>query len=112
MRHTAMSADQRLSLLRDALGMLDPRRHPGVRAETAAMLCETLLAEAARRRDRRLVAEAATVAARAVTTGPLPACTRDTLVMLLGDAVTTLAEGGDGRPPRPGQRRPTMEAAP
>jgi hypothetical protein len=103
MRQTAMPADQRLCLLRDALGMLDPRRHPGVRAETAAMLCETLLAEASRRRDRRLVAEAATVAARVVTSGPLPACTRETLVSLLGDAVNTLAAEDDGtmRPAAP-----------
>jgi hypothetical protein len=104
-----MPAEQRLHLLRDSLAMLDPRRHPGVRAETAAMLCETLLAEAARRRDRRLVAEAATVAARTVTSGPLPGCTRATLVMLLGEAVNTLAAEGDARPAR---RRPTAGAAP
>lgn len=84
-----------------------------MRAETAAMLCETLLAEAARRRDRRLVAEAATVAARAVTSGPLPACTREGLVMLLGEAVNTLAGSGEAsRLTRPGQRRQETAALP
>jgi hypothetical protein len=104
-----MPAEQRLHLLRDALGTLDPRRHPGVRAETAAVLCETLLAEAARQRDRRLAAEAAVVAAKAVSSGPLPGCTRATLVTLLSEAVTTLATDGAARPAR---RRPTVGAAP
>ena len=105
MRRTALPANQRLHLLRDALSALDPRRHPGVKAETAAMLCETLLDEGARQRDRRLVAEAALVSARAITTGPLPACTRHALVTLLGEAVNALSADGEGRLVRKRHRR-------
>jgi hypothetical protein len=91
MRQTALPTDQRLHLLRDALGMLDARRHPGVRAETAAMLCETLLAEGARLKARGMIAEAATTAMQAITTGPLPAGTRVALVSALQEAVMLLA---------------------
>jgi hypothetical protein len=95
MRHTSMSTsmsgDQRLGLLRDALGTLDPKRHPGVRAETAAMLCETLLAEGARANARPMIAEAARVAANTIVTGPLPAGPRAALISALHDAVTLLA---------------------
>lgn len=91
MRQTAMPTEQRLHQLRDALGMIDARRHPGVRAETAAMLCETLLAEGARANARPMIAEAARVAASTITTGPLPAGPRAALVSALHDAVTLLA---------------------
>ncbi|MCU0986667.1 MAG: hypothetical protein MUC89_17310 [Acetobacteraceae bacterium] len=93
-----MPAQQRLGLLRDALGMLDPKRHPGVRAETAAMLCETLLAEGARANARQMIAEAARVAASTIVTGPLPAGPRAALISALHDAVTLLA--GAGKPER------------
>jgi hypothetical protein len=89
--HDAIPAEVRLALLRDALAMLDPRRNPGQRAETAAMLCEALIAEGLRRGDRAMVAETATVAAETIATGPLPAVARGALLSALGDAVALLA---------------------
>lgn len=105
--HDAIPAEIRLALLRDALAMLDPRRNPGQRAETAAMLCEALIAEGLRRGDRAMVAEAATVAAETIATGPLPAVARGALLSALGDAVRLLAAAlpAPGRPmERPGRR--------
>ncbi len=95
MRNNAMMPiGVKLALLRDALAVLDKRRHPATRAEAAAVLCETLVAEAAREHDRALLGEAVMVAADALTSGPLPAgpreamldSFRDALALLMGDA--------------------------
>jgi hypothetical protein len=90
-----MPTEVRLALLRDALSMLDPRRNPGQRAETAAVLSEALIAEGLKRNAPALIAEAATVAADTIATGPLPAGPRTALVSVLSDAVTLLAAAGD-----------------
>jgi len=92
---TEMPAEVRLALLRDALSMLDARRNPGQRAETAALFCEALIAEGLKRSARAMLAEAAMVAADTIATGPLPAGPRTALVAALSDAVTLLAAAGD-----------------
>jgi hypothetical protein len=94
----AMPAAIRLALLRDALLMLDPVRNPGQRAETAAVLCEALVAEGLRTGQRLLIAEAATRAAETIAGSPLPAGPRSALVAVLADAVTLLATGRDALP--------------
>lgn len=91
--NATMPADVRLALLRDAVAVLDPRRNPGTRAETAAVLCETLVAEGARRNSRRLITEALLVAADTITEGPLPAIPRAALLDAMRDAAGLLADG-------------------
>jgi hypothetical protein len=112
-----MPVDVRLALLRDAVAMLDPRRNPGTRAEAAAVLCETLVAEGARRNDRRLIAEAMMVAADTITEGPLPAIPRTALLDAMRDAAGLLTDGyEDGAlaalRQQKQRRRPALRAAP
>jgi hypothetical protein len=109
-----MPVEVRLALLRDAMAILDPRRNPGTRAEAAAVLCETLLAEGARAKARGMFAEAAIVAGDTIANGPLPAEPRMALVSALQEAVTRLAgeEAGSrrARPQQPRGRRGALSA--
>jgi hypothetical protein len=91
--NATMPVDVRLALLRDAVAVLDPKRNPGTRAEAAAVLCEMLVAEGARRNDRRLIAEAMLVAADTITEGPLPAIPRTALLDAMRDAAGLLTDG-------------------
>ncbi|WP_144184703.1 hypothetical protein [Elioraea rosea] len=120
-QNTTIPVDVRLAMLRDAVAMLDPRRNPGTRAEAAAVLCESLVAEGARANNRRLIAEALMLAAETVAEQPLPAVARGALLDAMRDAAglltdryeeeMTAAFGLAAASPQKQRRRPAVRTA-